>query len=89
MGKVISTEIFRILLLRPNTPPSGQHDIILSNISNLDLGLESLKNYIFLFVIYLKVAQRVSHIWSGEACQKTQYDGLFKVTACGKMLKAL
>ena len=28
MGKVISTEIFRILLLRPNTLCAGQHDII-------------------------------------------------------------
>ena len=41
MGKVISTEIFRILLLRPNTLCAGQHDIIVWffdfwNISNLD-----------------------------------------------------
>ena len=53
------------------------------------IGLESLKNYFFMPVIDFKVAQRASHIWGGEACQKTQYDGLFKVTACGKMLKAL
>ena len=89
MGKVISTEIFRILLLRPNTPPSGQHDIILSNISNLDRAWITQKLLFFMPVIDFKVAQRASHIWGGEACQKTQYDGLFKVTACGKMLKAL
>ena len=53
------------------------------------IGLESLKNYFFMPVIDFKVAQRASHIWGGEACQKTQQDGLSKVTACGKMLKAL
>ena len=40
-------------------------------------------------VFDFKVAQRASHIWGGEACQKTQQDGLFKVRACGKMFKAL